>query len=178
MRATMLSTVPDDDLLADAVDVYAAAFSGPPYHEGPEQADAFWERVERYAAERDGFRLAAVSADVERVDAIGLAVLARPGDAWRDQVAGVLGPAGADKHLGELCLEIVEVAVRPSMQGSGLGRLTHDLLVAGSPAPRGVLACHPEAPAPRSLYAARGWADIGRLPVEDQEPYVVMGREL
>ena len=177
MRATMLSTLPDPDLLAEAVDVYATAFAQPPYHEGPEQADAFWERVERYAAERDGFRLAAVSADVERVDAIGLAVLARPGDAWRDRVAGVLG-AGAEDLLGEVCLEIVDIAVRPSMQGVGLGRLTHDLLVAGDPAPRGVLARHPSAPGPRALYVGRGWTEIGRLPVEEDDAYVLMGRAL
>lgn len=189
MRATVLSTVPDHDMLAEAVDVYAAAFARAPYHEGPDQADAFWERVERYAAERDGFRLAAVSGEMERVDAIGLAVLARPGDWWRDQVAKVLGRRAADEYLGEVCLEVVHIAVRPSMQRSGLGRFVHDLLLAGSPAPRGVLACHPDAPAPQAMYAARGWAEIGRLPVrqeaeedeeeaEAQEPYVLMGRTL
>lgn len=177
MRACLFSNVPDADLLADVVDVYAAAFAQPPYHEGPEQADAFWERVQQYAAERDGFRLAVVGDDGDRVDAFGVAVLARQGDWWRDQVAAALGAVAAEQ-LGEVCLEVVHVAVRPSRQRRGLGRLTHDLLLAGTPAPRGVLACHPRAPAASDLYTALGWSQLGALPVEDGEPYLVFGRAL
>jgi GNAT superfamily N-acetyltransferase len=59
--------------------------------------------------------------------------------------------------LGEVCLEVVHLAVHPRAQGRGLGRLVHDLLVAGGPAPTGILACDPAAAPARGLYAARGW---------------------
>ena len=44
-----------------------------------EMAQAFTERVQRYARERDGFRLATARNDDRQMIAVALAVLARPG---------------------------------------------------------------------------------------------------
>lgn len=57
MEIRLLTQAPEPGLLAAAADAYLAAFSQPPYGEGPEHGAAFIERVERYARERDGFRL-------------------------------------------------------------------------------------------------------------------------
>jgi GNAT superfamily N-acetyltransferase len=149
--ARLLTTEPPADLLDNAESVYAAAFAEAPYREGPAEAAAFRARVLRYAAERDGFRLVVV--DDAGPAGVGLAVLARPGDWWRDRVAAALDPdpdadpdaALAGRWLGDACLEVVHLAVHPRARGRGLGRLVHDLLIAGAPAPTAVL---PAIPAP------------------------------
>jgi GNAT superfamily N-acetyltransferase len=155
MKAELFIGEPPEQAIDSARAVYAAAFGRPPYHEGPEQADEFVSRLRRYAEERDGLRLALVD-DV----AVGLAVLARPGDWWRDRAAEAVGPDPAHRWLGDLCLEVVHLAVHPGAQGLGLGKLTHDLLLAGSPAPTAVLACNPRATPAYGLYQSRGWTTL------------------
>jgi GNAT superfamily N-acetyltransferase len=156
MEARLSGHAPDPAELAAATAVYGAAFGGPPYHEGPAEADAFAERVGRYARERDGFRLATVH-DGGELLGVALAVLARPGDWWRDRAAAALDDEAVERWLGPLCLEVVHVAVLPAAQGRGLGRLLHDVLVAGTPAPTGLLGCDPAAEPARRLYTGRGW---------------------
>jgi hypothetical protein len=58
----LLTQAPEPGLLAVAADAYVAAFSQPPYGEGPEHGAAFAERVERYAREREGFRFVVADA--------------------------------------------------------------------------------------------------------------------
>jgi hypothetical protein len=82
-EARLSTRPPDEDRLAAAAAVYAAAFSQPPYHEGPVEAEAFRERVRRCARERDGFRFATACDDHGRLP-LALAVVAaraatRPG---------------------------------------------------------------------------------------------------
>lgn len=161
MRATLYDTAPPDAVLDAAVDVYAAAFGRAPYFETAEQAESFREQVHRYAAERAGFRLVTVEDD-GAMRGIGMAVLAYPGMWWREKVAADLTPADADRWLGPKCLEVVEVAVAPGAHGRGLGKLVHDVLISGSPAPTAALICHPEAKVAQRLYSGRGWHLIGR----------------
>jgi GNAT superfamily N-acetyltransferase len=165
MRANLFFGEPPAPALRAARAVYAAAFGRPPYNEGARQADDFVSRVLRYAVERDGVRLVLVDEA-----AIGLAVLARTGDWWRDRAAEA---ARSERWVGDLCLEVVHLAVHPDRQGQGLGRLAHDLLIAGSPAPTALLTCDPRAEAARALYRGRGWTTIGRLGTSD-----LMARDL
>lgn len=160
------------------MDVYAAAFGEPPYNEGADQVAGFREKIGRYSAQRDGFRFVAVHGEGGRLDAIGLAVLARPGDWWRDRVASALSSADTDRWLGALCLEVVHIAVRPAVQRERLGTVTHDLLLAGSPAPTAVLSCHPHHQPPQRLYTGRGWQRIGTFPIEEGERPLVLSRDL
>ncbi|MFC4947486.1 GNAT family N-acetyltransferase [Pseudonocardia sp. GCM10023141] len=162
MRTTLTDTAPAPELLADAVALYGAAFGGAPYFETAEQAAGFGEQVQRHARERAGFRFVTVQ-DGDTLLALAMAVLARPGQWWRDQVAGRLSVADADRWLGPECLEVIEVAVAPAAHGRGLGRLVHDVLISGSPAPTGALICHPEALAAQRLYTSRGWTRIGSM---------------
>jgi GNAT superfamily N-acetyltransferase len=172
MDAQLLMHEPSDTVIESARAVYAAAFAQPPYHEGAAEVAAFVRRARRYARERDGFRLAVV--DDDGAAGMGLAVLARPGDWWRDRAAEAVGPQQARRWMPSPCLEIVHLAVHPSRQRRGIGRLVHDLLIAGTPAATAILACHPAAEPARRLYGGRGWQLLsGRV-----GEALLMGREL
>jgi hypothetical protein len=182
--AQLTTQTPGRDLLVEAGRVYAAAFEAPTVDGAEDPAaisaeiERFCERVEHYAGDRDGFRLATVRDDDGLVAAIGLAVLARPGDWWRDHVARALGPEGERRFLGELCLEVVHIAVLPKRQRNGFGGRVHDVLVGGAPAPRAVLSCHDQALPARRLYEGRGWVSVGRLPMETGTPFHIMSLRL
>jgi GNAT superfamily N-acetyltransferase len=179
MQASVTTTVPDPTALAEATAVYTAAFADPPYTEGPDGGTEFRDRVVRYGRERDGFRFATVRADDGALQALALAVLARPGDWWRDRAAAALGEADAARWLGPLCLEVVHLAVTPAAQGNGLGRLVHDVLVSGTHAPTGILSCHPEAVPAQRLYLTRGWTPLTTdFRTGDRRPYWLLARPL
>jgi GNAT superfamily N-acetyltransferase len=178
---TVRSTAPGPEELAEATAVYASAFGQPPYHEDAKQAPAFTERVLRYARERDGFRFATARDEDGRLTGLALAVLARPGDWWRDQAAAALPDADAARWLGDLCLEVVHVAVEPAVQHRGIGTLVHDALISGRPAPTGVLSCHPDAIPAQRLYLRQGWTLLTkefRTGGPDQLGYWLMARGL
>jgi GNAT superfamily N-acetyltransferase len=177
MDAYLLTQEPTRELLDTARSVYAAAFAQAPYGEGPDQAPAFVDRVRRYARERDGLRVVVV--DDDGPAGIGLAVLTRPGDWWRDRAAEAIPAPDAERWMGTACLEVVHLAVHPRVQGSGIGRLVHDILIAGTPAPTAILACNPAAAPARRLYAGRGWQVLtDSLPTGDGRAALLMGRRL
>jgi GNAT superfamily N-acetyltransferase len=176
----LTTSTPTTGALQEAQAVYQAAFAQPPYSEKAEMAREFAERVQRYAREREGFRLVTARKDDGQMIAIALAVLARPGDWWRDKVASAIPPSLADRWLGELCQEVVHLAVVPDAQGHGVGRLVHDVLIAGRSAPTAVLSVHPEAEPARRLYQSRGWTTLTKQfrTQPAQLAYWVMGRQL
>jgi GNAT superfamily N-acetyltransferase len=177
MEVRLSTTCPPPADVAAAAEVYGSAFGGPPYHEPAEMTDAFVERVERYARDREGFRLVTAVGDAGRMFGIGLAVTARPGDAWREGVARAI-PDLVERWLGDRCLEVVHIAVTASEQGQGIGRLVHDVLIAGRPAPTGLLTVHPEAAPARALYESSGWTLLtDALPTHGPD-FRLMGRDL
>ena len=180
MDVNLSTSMPTASTLEDAAAVYGAAFSHPPYGETAEMAQAFVERVQRYACERDGFRFVTTRSDDGQMTAIALAVLARPGDWWRDQVAAAVPASLGDRWLGGLCLEVVHLAVTPAVQGRGLGRLVHDVLIAGRPAATAILSVHPDAKPAQQLYQGRGWTILSKQfrTQPGQLAYWVMGRQL
>lgn len=157
MQVSVLTAAPGPDQMAEARAVYAAAFGQAPYHEDDQQATAFSERVLRYAAERQGFRFVTARDPDGRMTGLALAVLAGPGDWWRDRAAATLPGPEAARWLGDLCLEVVHVAVAPAMQRRGIGKRLHGALISGRPAPTGVLSCHPDAGPAQRLYLGQGW---------------------
>jgi GNAT superfamily N-acetyltransferase len=178
MDVTLTTAMPAAQTLSDAKAAYLDAFAEPPYGENPEMALAFAERVERYAAERDGFRLVTARDASGAMCAIGLAVLARPGDWWRDQIAAAIPAVQGDEWLGALCLEVVHLAVVPRARARGIGRVVHDVLIAGRPAPTAMLTVHPAATPAQRLYKSRGWTMVtDRLPTGGPD-YWLMGKRL
>jgi GNAT superfamily N-acetyltransferase len=180
VRVSVATTAPEPGPLAEAAAVYAAAFGQAPYHEDEQQAAAFSERVLRYARERGGFRFATARGDDGHLAGLALAVLARPGDWWRDRAAAALTGQDARRWLGDLCLEVVHVAVRPAVQRQGAGTLVLDALISGAPAPTGVLSCHPDARPAQQLYRSQGWALLTESfrTAEGQPGYWLMARDL
>jgi ribosomal protein S18 acetylase RimI-like enzyme len=177
---TLTTRAPATGTLQEARAVYESAFAQPPYHEAAEMGQAFTERVERYAQERDGFRFVTARQANGRVIAFALAVLAKPGDWWRDKVAAALPQALVGRWPGELCQEVVHLAVAPAAQRIGAGRLVLDVLIAGKPAPSAVLSVHPDAVAAQRLYQSRGWEILTKdfRTEPSQLAYWVMGRQL
>ncbi len=179
MQVELITSRPGADLIRDARAVYAAAFAQAPLGETAEQAAGFDERVHRYAAQRDGFRLTVARGDDGQLAGVALAVLARPGDWWRDKAAAALTPAEVSRWLGDVCLEVVHVAVRPGAQRQGIGRKMHDMLISGRPAPTGVLSCDPQAVPAQRLYLERGWRKLtGDFRTGDGPAYWLMARQL
>jgi GNAT superfamily N-acetyltransferase len=180
VEVNLTTRVPATGTLQEAVAVYQAAFAQPPYSEKAGMAQQFAERVRRYAREREGFRFVTARNDDGQMTAIALAVLARPGDWWRDTVASAISPSLSGRWLGELCQEVVHLAVVPGAQGHGIGRLVHDVLIAGRPARAAVLSVHPEAQPAQRLYQSRGWVILtkGFRTQPGQLAYWVMARQL
>lgn len=117
--------------------------------------------------------------DSGRLAGLALAILARPGDWWRDKAAAALPEADASRWLGEVCLEVVHVAVLPAAQRQGVGRLMHDALISGRPAPTGVLSCDPKAIPAQRLYLERGWLKLTDQFSSGNGPaYWLMARDL
>lgn len=180
MDVNLTTSTPKTGTLQEALAVYQAAFARPPYGETGEMAQEFAERVQRYAREREGFRLVTARNNDGQMIAIALGVLARPGDWWRDKVVSAISHSLADRWLGELCQEVVHLAVIPDAQGHGVGRLVHDVLIAGRPARTAVLSVHPEAEPAQRLYQTRGWTTVTTefRTQPAQLAYWVMGRRL
>jgi ribosomal protein S18 acetylase RimI-like enzyme len=178
MQIDLITTVPDAGQIRDARACYAAAFGQAPYHETGEQAAGLDERLVRYAATRDGFRLVIARAPDGQPTGMALAVLAGPGDWWRDRAAAALTEAQSARWLGERCLEIVHVAVPPAAQRQGIGRAMHDVLISGRPAPTGLLSCHPRAEPAQQLYLSRGWSVLTTDFAAGDIGYWLMARDL
>lgn len=178
MDVRLVTSVPEPEAIRAATRVYREAFAQSPYHEPDDAAAAFAERIGRYARERDGFRLVTATADDGQMIGVAMAVIAQPGDWWRDRVASVIPEPAASRWFGEACLEVVHVAVAPGAQGKGTGRLVHDVLIAGRPAPTAVLSVHPDAMPARRLYAGRGWTVLSKALPTAGPDYWLMAREL
>ncbi|MGO1567513.1 MAG: GNAT family N-acetyltransferase [Brachybacterium sp.] len=148
------------------LEVWKLAF-GPVEDEGAWRG-RFWEQHRR----RAGFRLVAAELEDELVG-FGWGYTGERGQWWADSVAGALG-ADARKWVGGH-LEFVELAVLPDHQGRGIGGQLHDALLRDLPHERALLQTDADSSsAGHSLYIARGWDVVGRLPGEK----VVMGKHL
>jgi GNAT superfamily N-acetyltransferase len=170
-------SLPPEAVIELAGDAYLAGFGGPPYFETLDDRASFIERVRRYAL-RDGFRLAIAAAGDVPVG-VGLAVIGRPGDWWRDQVASLLTASEIDRWLGGGVLELVNLAVRPDRRGLGIGAALHDLLLANPRVPTAILAADTRPTAARRLYETRGWIVLREgISIGGSEPVVLMVRQL
>jgi ribosomal protein S18 acetylase RimI-like enzyme len=182
MQIRLYTDQPPPDVVVDCVATYAAAFGQAPYFETVADAESLRERIARYSSRR-GFRLPIAADHDGRIIGFGLAVSAYPGDWWRDRVADAVGPDLTARWLPAGVLEIVHVAVDPSVQRRGVGRsllgsLTGDAVAAGATA--GVLSCDGAAVPAQQLYLSQGWqvitTELSYLP--SMEPRWLMGADL
>lgn len=163
------------------LEVWTTAFG--PVDDAEDWRSRFWEQHRS----RDGFRLVTASMG-EELHGFGWGYTGERGQWWADRVADALAADGLG--AGGLAtdglaadgtewvgghFEFVELAVRPTHQGHGLGGRLHDALMEGLPHARSLLQtdADPQGSGHR-LYRARGWSVLGEL----APGKVVMGKRL
>jgi len=132
------------------------------------------------AAHLDTAGLRAVGAfDGAQLVAIGYGYLGVPGQWWHDQVRGALPEDTAAQWL-DGAFEVCELHVRPTYQGTGLGRALLAQLLDGTGAATAVLTTPDSDTRARRFYRAGGWVDLAqglRFP-GDPRVFAVLGHRL
>jgi GNAT superfamily N-acetyltransferase len=133
-------------------------------------------------ASRPGFRAVATLADDDTLLGFGYGYTSTPGQWWHDQIRASLRRDTGRSWLSD-CFELVELHVRPSEQGHGIGHRQLLSLLNGVPH-RTVLLSTPEADEKTSrawrLYRRFGFVDVLRdfyFPGDDR-PFAILGRAL
>jgi ribosomal protein S18 acetylase RimI-like enzyme len=141
--------------------------------------ERFAEILPRHT-ERRGFRFLAARGRDGALAGFAYGYLGGPGEWWHDHVAAALGPELARRWLPAGHFEFVELQVRPDLQGRGLGRRLHDVLLAGVEAPTAVLSAEKSNERALAFYRRRGWEVIvDELSFgPEYAPFVVLGRDL
>ena len=131
---------------------------------------------------RPGFRAVATLTTDGRLAGFGYGYLSGPGQWWHDQVRSALDEPSRRVWLTN-CFEVVELHVRPAVQGHGVGaRQLRALLAMADGAT--VLLSTPEADEQRSrawrLYRRFGFVDVLRdfIFPGDERPFAILGRAL
>lgn len=163
----------------ELVAVYRQAFRPPPYEKGENVVRQFDSTLERHT-QRDGFRcVAAVMPDGTSLVGFGYGYTSQAGQWWHDQVVAQLDPDTVRTWFSN-AFEIVELAVRPAMQGRGVGRGLHDALLEPVPHRTALLSTLDADTRGLRLYRKRGWRVIrsGFTFSGVREPYLIMGLRL
>jgi GNAT superfamily N-acetyltransferase len=179
MRVVLLSEDEAAENIGGFVDVYRAAFAGPPYNRDEREVSEFARALPLHL-KRAGFRCAVARLD-EGGEVVGLAYgyFSLPGQWWHDNVWPTLGPERAREWLTD-AFQLTEIAVLPAHQGNGLGKQLHDLLLGGVTSARAVLSTLDAPTVARDMYLRRGWETLlggFRFPGVAR-PYTIMGRVL
>ena len=131
---------------------------------------------------RPGFRAVATLTTEGRLAGFGYGYLSGPGQWWHDQVRSALDEPSRRVWLTN-CFEVVELHVRPAVQGHGVGARQLRALLAMAEGGT-VLLSTPEADEQRSrawrLYRRFGFVDVLRDFVfpGDERPFAILGRAL
>jgi GNAT superfamily N-acetyltransferase len=164
---------------SEVVEVYRQAFREPPYAKGENVVRQFQSTLQRHA-ERDGFRcVAAMHARGGELAGFAYGYISRQGQWWHDQVVRKLSATEIKTWFTD-AFEIVEFAVRPRLQGQGIGGRLHDALLQGLSQRTAVLSTLDAVTRGYCLYVSKGWEVLRRdfyfSGVSD--PYLIMGRRL
>jgi GNAT superfamily N-acetyltransferase len=127
-----------------------------------------------YAAYRDFIGLLALRG-AEPVG-VGYGAGSYPGVPYHDQLSACLG---ASHPALQEAWRLVELAVVPEVQGSGVGGRLHDALLAAQPCPRALIATAVSNARARDMYLRRGWTVLtpALLLPGKREPHIVFARE-
>lgn len=174
----LVSWQPDDMLrrLDDVVGVYGAAMG---------YSEALLQTRRGYIGShvrRPGFRAVATLTREGQLAGFGYGYASSSGQWWHDQVRSALRQEARERWLSD-CFEVVELHVRPSAQGHGVGaRQLSALLTMAEGA--SVLLSTPEADEQKSrawrLYRRFGFEDVLRdffFP-GDERAFAILGRAL
>ncbi len=145
------------------------------FHEDRTTSARFRNRLISEAATFPGFQFhAAYDGD----DLIGFiyGYHLQPTNWWPEMILPSLREAGQEHWLDD-CFELVEFAVDPSRQGSGVGGRLYDTLFAEVTEPRAMLGTDPPPTVAHTLYTRRGWITIlddWHITPDDPEAHIVM----
>jgi len=143
------------DLLAEMADLYDEVHADPRYDSGSLwRREAFLDRTRKQAA-RDGFAIVLASSDTGELVGFSFGLPLGEGRWWG---GGATPPP--DEILCASKFALIELDVRRSWRGQGIGRKMHDRLLAGRPEQYGILTTLPTAPA-RQMYQRWGWIQVG-----------------
>lgn len=135
------------------------------------------ESLPRHAA-RDDFMFLVAESD-ERIVGFGYGYTGAYGQWWTERVARALTESQRAEWLDPPHFEVVELHVRPSCQGHGVGSLLLAQLLSRQPHDRALLTTQLGSRQARGFYAKNGWTEI--CPVDfgaGYAPYLVLGKRL
>jgi len=167
--------------LPELAEVYALAFSGPPYYKPADELNSF-QREAREHLERPGFRAWAAfelseEGTIGKLVGFTYAYQLLPSYWWYQQVVPHLKRTGQESWL-EDSYELTQMAVRPEFQGRGLGGGLHDRLLAELSNRHGLLSTLYGETNATGMYRRRGWRTLLE-PFQFSgvnRPYRIMGR--
>jgi ribosomal protein S18 acetylase RimI-like enzyme len=155
-------------------DVYADAFSGPPWNKRQAGIDQFRDRLDTDAS-RPGFR-AVVTTSPAGIDGFATGwITGRPfrSDRAYGMVAEQLGPGRVGRMLVG-ALEVDELAVRPRARRSGLGRQLLGELISDAPEGRAWLLTARQITDTVAFYRRIGWSKVPSLSGPDNDVVVFL----
>lgn len=159
--------------LTDALEIYGAAMGYP--------SSVVMGRHGHAAAHtiRPDFSAVGAFDEQDRLIGFGYGYATRPGQWWRDQVAGAIGRAGTRAWLTD-SYELCEFHVQPGLQGFGVGRTMLRTLLGGVRRERVLLSTPDQDTRAFRLYRSEGFTDVlrGYLFPGDQRPFAVLGVSL
>ncbi len=135
------------------------------------------ERLPRHV-DRDGF-VFLVARDERGIAGFGYGYTGAYGQWWTDRVAVALSPEQRADWLDRAHFEVVELHVRPSAQGRGIGSTLLAQLLSRQSHRRAVLTTQSGSKAARRFYAKNGWVELAEVDFgHGYPPYVALGRRL
>lgn len=157
------------------VEVYRSVFTLPPYNSSEEKIDKFaksWESLVR----KEGFEIVAAFVNNEMVG-FSSGWKSIPGDYWYEKFKIALGD-GSQLWL-EDCFEFVELAVKPSAQGLGLGRDLTKEIFKNVNAKTALLLTHSSGTKASEMYVRNGWIVLNNNFVTSSgQIFQIMGKKL
>jgi GNAT superfamily N-acetyltransferase len=166
-------------LQAQIVEVYRNAFTPPPYNKSGAEIEEF-ARSFPTQWQREAYRfVAALEGESKQLAGFAYGYASAAGRWWVDFVRTALSEPLASKWL-ENSFQLVEIAVRLSSQGQGIGGRLHDSLLAGLPHACALLGTMQADTTAYLLYRKRGWAVLAQdLEVPGvARSYQIMGLDL
>jgi ribosomal protein S18 acetylase RimI-like enzyme len=159
-----------------AIGVYGAAFAEPPYSDD-DRGDEVRNRLQDLHSRRPGYHAFAALDAGGAVLGMCYGYRGDRGQWWHDTVTKQLSREQAVRWMSD-SYELVEVAVAPRLQGSGIGRALIERLLENRPEATCVLSTRTDSRA-HHLYSRMGFEVVKEMPFHPGGAlFYVMGKDL